>query len=314
MQSYYDEIAPYAMRLAFDNKLTDNRKQWISQWVPDYTVENMQVQPISSFINHEFIQFSIADVARSIPRFTDGLKVSQRKIIWTALKRWGKKAGKSAEKMKVAQFAASVSEKMAYMHGEKSLEGAIVGLAQDFVGARNMPEFQKKGEFGTRSMMGKDAASSRYIFTCPEVYFPYIYRKEDIPILDIIIDEGQEIEPVTLLPIIPTHLINGVCGIGTGSSTFIPGHNPLDIVYWLECKIKDLPLPELVPWYRGFTGEIEIKSKTKKKIDESDETEDEDEEEKDEHFVDRNTKVSMFSYGRFEVEKQGRIKTKVIIN
>ena len=168
VQAVYDEIAPYSMRLAFDKRLTNNRKDWIAQWEPNYEVEQMMIQPISSFINHEFIQFSIADVARSIPRFTDGLKTSQRKIMWTALKKWGKKAGESAEKMKVAQFAAKVSESMAYMHGEKSLEGAIVGMAQNFVGSNNLPFFERKGEFGTRRLLGKDAASGRYIFCRPE--------------------------------------------------------------------------------------------------------------------------------------------------
>ena len=309
--SIYDEIAPYSMRLAFDKKLTNNRKQWIAQWEPDYKVETMKVQPISAFINHEFIQFSIADVARSIPRFTDGLKVSQRKILWTALKRWGKKAGTAAEHMKVAQFAAKVSESMAYMHGEKSLEGAIIGMAQNFVGANNLPCFERKGELGTRSAMGKDAAAGRYTFTRPESYVPYIFKKEDQPILNILVDEGQDIEPLTLIPIIPMHLINGVCGIGTGSSSYIPAHNPLDVVYWLECKIKGLPLPELIPWYRGFKGEIEVKRRSKKL--EENETSEEDENETDEHFIDENTKVSMFTYGIFEEEKTGRTKTKVVV-
>jgi len=212
--------------------------------------------------------------------------------------------------MKVAQFAASVSEKMAYMHGEKSLEGAIVGMGQTFVGSNNISYFKKKGNLGTRSMLGKDASSGRYIFVAPDVFIPLIYKKEDQNILNIIVDEGQDIEPVTLLPIIPMHLINGVCGIGTGSSSYIPAHNPLDIVYWLESKIKGLPLPTLVPWYRGFNGEIEIKRRTKKLETES---EDEEEEDEDEHFVDENTKVSMFTYGAFEEEKQGRSKTKIVV-
>lgn len=321
VQTIYDEIAPYSMRLAFDKKLTNNRKDWISQWRPDYTVEQMETQPISSFINHEFIQFSIADVARSIPRFTDGLKVSQRKILWTAIKRWGDKAGSNAEKMKVAQFAASVSEKMAYMHGEKSLEGATIGMGQDFVGSNNIAYFKKKGNYGTRSMLGKDAASGRYIFLANGKFNPLFYKKEDEHILDIIVDEGQDIEPVTLLPILPMHLVNGVCGIGTGSSTYIPPHNPLEICFWLECKIKGISLPNLKPWFRGFNGKIEMKLRMKKANSESEEdqeediynNEDEDEEDKDQdlNFVDENTKISMSTYGIYE--EQGNSRKKITV-
>ena len=68
VQCFYDDLAPMAMQLAFHKKLADQRKEWIRNWQPDFKVEEMQMQPISAFINHEFIQFSIADVSRSIPR------------------------------------------------------------------------------------------------------------------------------------------------------------------------------------------------------------------------------------------------------
>ena len=121
-----------------------------------------------------------------------------------------------------------------------------------------LPYFERKGEFGTRSKLGADAAAGRYIHTKPEFWISTVFRKEDIPILDILIEEGEHIEPRTLLPILPMHLINGQIGIGTGSSTWIPPHDPLQVVYWLESRLQDLPLPELAPWYRGFTGEIEV--------------------------------------------------------
>ena len=67
-------------------------------------------------------------------------------------------------------------------------------------------------------------------------------------------------------------LVNGAIGIGSGWSTNIPSFNPLDIIecikIWLDndgkCVIEDPDdgtivslLPELKPWYRGFTGRIE---------------------------------------------------------
>ena len=69
------------------------------------------------------------------------------------------------KEIKVAQLAGYVSENAAYHHGEKSLEGAIVGLAQDFVGSNNVNLLLPNGQFGTRLLGGKDAAQSRYIFT-----------------------------------------------------------------------------------------------------------------------------------------------------
>jgi len=308
VMTVYDEIAPYSFRLAFDQKLSNNRKDWISQWVPDYTVETMRVQPISSFINHQLIQYSISDIARSIPRFKDGLKISQRKIIWCAMKKWGKKSGTSAEKIKVAQFASSVADKMNYGHGEQSLSGAIVGMAQNFVGSNNMPYLMRDGEFGTRSKLGHDSAAPRYIFTRQEWWIPLVFKKEDNFILTMAVEEGEEVEPVSLLPILPMHLINGVLGIATGHSTFIPPHNPLDICYWLESKIKNIPSPQIIPWFRGFNGDVTIKQK-KRTNDDSETDLEEDEEDKDEVEIDENTKFTLVTTGNFEIESK-----KIIVN
>ena len=92
----------------------------------------------------------------------DGLKPGQRKILFSCFKR-----GKSMMKteIKVAQLAGYVSEHSAYHHGETSLAGTIVGMAQTFVGSNNIPLLTPAGQFGTRLLGGKDAASPRYIFT-----------------------------------------------------------------------------------------------------------------------------------------------------
>ena len=62
------------------------------------------------------------DNERSIPCLVDGLKPGQRKVLFTCMKRrLDKKAG-------------SVAEVSAYHHGEASLMGTIINLAQNFVG------------------------------------------------------------------------------------------------------------------------------------------------------------------------------------
>ena len=40
--------------------------------------------------------------------------------------------------IKVAQLAGYVSENASYHHGEASLQGAIIGMAQDFVASNNV--------------------------------------------------------------------------------------------------------------------------------------------------------------------------------
>ena len=111
------------------------------------------------FINQELIHFSTYDCARSIPNMVDGLKISLRKILYSAFKR------KLNSEIKVAQFSGYVSEHSAYHHGEASLNGAIVNMAQNFVGSNNINLLEPNGQFGTRLQGGDDSASERYIFT-----------------------------------------------------------------------------------------------------------------------------------------------------
>ena len=111
------------------------------------------------FVNKELILFSIADCTRSIPSMCDGLKPGQRKIMFACFKR------KLTQEIKVAQLSGYVAEHSAYHHGEVSLQTTIIALAQNFVGSNNINLLLPLGQFGTRNMGGKEAASARYIFT-----------------------------------------------------------------------------------------------------------------------------------------------------
>ena len=120
------------------------------------------------------------------------------------------------KEIRVAQLSGYVSEQAAYHHGEASLQGAIVGMAQNFVGANNINLLQPNGQFGTRIMGGNDAASSRYIHTELNRMVDLIYPSLDYPLLEYNDDDGILVEPEYYVPIIPMVLVNGMVGIGTG--------------------------------------------------------------------------------------------------
>ena len=261
-----DPIASQSMELAFNKKFADLRKEWIRTWEPDYSIEDLQVLPISDFINHEFIQFSISDLKRSLPRLMDGMKVSQRKVIWGSMLIWGKGHN---HKRKVSQVANNVADKTHYHHDEKCLGTTLVTMAQDFVGTNNLPYFTQDGLFGTRNGGGKDAAAARYPATSPEWWWSYVFHRDDNPLLTMAMEEGVQCEPVSLLPIIPLHVINGSLGIGTGHSTFIPNHDPIDVCNWLLSRIRGERPKSILPWYRGFTGNISVRSSKSKSRDTS---------------------------------------------
>ena len=263
---YDEETSDPAIELAFNKDLADNRKEWLANYdrhnVLDYTKMDVRHE---EFINKELIHFSNSDNKRSIPSMIDGLKVSQRKILYCAFKK------KLKSEIRVAQFAGYVSENGGYHHGESSLQGAIVNMGQDFVGSNNINLLEPIGQFGSRILGGKDSAQPRYIHTKIPDIIPNVYKAEDNNILEYVDDDGFLVEPYFYVPIIPMILVNGGEGIGTGWSTYIPSYNPLDIISNLKLLLKglgkkqgkfnrldldEIELNELVPWYRGFTGEI----------------------------------------------------------
>jgi DNA topoisomerase-2 len=241
--------------LAFNKKRPDDRKAWLQDYDAtkqvDYTTKKV---PIERFIHNELIHFSNADNIRSLPSIMDGLKPSQRKVLFGCLKR------NLRQEIKVAQLAGYVSEHAAYHHGEASLNGTIIGMAQNFVGSNNINLLRPNGQFGSRLQGGKDAASPRYIFTCLEKIVDTIFPKEDAAILNYLEDDGQAIEPDYYLPVIPLIAINGSVGIGTGFSTNIPSYDPQQIVSLLRRRLQGsidtLAGRHLDPYFQGFNGPI----------------------------------------------------------
>lgn len=252
--SYSGDPSDESIDLAFNKAKADDRKDWLKTYSRSDIVNVGPGEKLSyeDFVNKDLIHFSNYNLERSIPSVVDGLKTSQRKILYSAFKRNLK------SEIRVAQFAGYVSEHSGYHHGEASLNDAIVGMAQDFVGSNNLAWLVPAGQFGTRLQGGKDSASPRYIHTHLQPYIANLVPSDDFDCLTYRDDDGIPVEPEWYAPILPMLLVNGCRGIGTGYSTFIPSFNPDDlkaaIVEWLE---KGTGLQrEFAPWTRGFKGKI----------------------------------------------------------
>ena len=253
--AYTGEPSDDAIDLVFNKKRADDRKQWLSTYNrADHLDTSHKHVTYEDFMTREMKHFSIYDNQRSIANGMDGLKISLRKILFAAFKKGGLKT-----EIKVAQFSGYVSEHSGYHHGEASLNAAIIGMAQNFVGSNNINLFEPNGQFGTRLSAGRDAASERYIFTQLNPITRLIYRAEDDAVLEYLDDDGQMVEPTFYAPIVPMVLVNGTKGIGTGFSTDIMCHNPLQIIDHIANMLQQKPEAEwgpIDPYYRGFKGSI----------------------------------------------------------
>jgi DNA topoisomerase-2 len=242
-----------AIDMVFNKKRADDRKDWLEDYNRDsYLDTSNTTVSYTDFINKELIHFSKYDCDRSIPNLMDGLKTSLRKILFSAFKK-----GLTTE-IKVAQFSGYVSEHSCYHHGEASLNGAIVGMAQNYVGSNNINLLVPSGQFGTRLKGGDDSASERYIFTLLNKLTRTIFPAADDHVIKYLTDDGTPVEPLFYAPIIPMILANGSKGIGTGFSTDIMCYNPVDIIDYLKTKLSSDTIYDkpILPYYEGFKGTI----------------------------------------------------------
>jgi DNA topoisomerase-2 len=247
----YTSETDKSMSLAFSKDESDLRKEWLYKFDENIILDHKEKDvPIQDFINKELIHFSNSDTLRSIGSIYDGLKPSQRKILYSCFKR------NLVTEIRVAQLAGYVSENAAYHHGEASLQGAIIGMAQDFVGSNNLNLLMPNGQFGTRIMGGHDSASPRYIHTELNKIVSLIFPSADFPLLEYNDDDGILVEPKYYVPIIPMVLVNGMNGIGTGFSTSVPKYDIRDIINNMKRKIMKKSYLSLTPSCNGFKGKI----------------------------------------------------------
>jgi DNA topoisomerase II len=251
-----DDSMDESIILAFDKTKSDLRKTWLLESTEKKASElevpygNVERLNISDFIHKDLVNFSLADLKRSIAHVSDGLKPSQRKVLYACF------AKNLTSEMKVAQLAAYVSEKTSYHHGEVSLADTIVKLAHNFMGSNNINLLEPCGQFGTRLMGGKDASQTRYIFTKLTKSARTLFDAKDDPVLKYLDDDGKQIEPEYYVPILPTVLVNGTEGIGTGFSSYIPPFNPEDICANINRVIDGENLVPMKPWFDKFKGRV----------------------------------------------------------
>lgn len=253
------------MNNIFSKDESDFRKDWLAKFDPKTnSPNNNDSMDVADFINKELITFSVEDCKRSLPCMLDGLKESQRKVLFAAIKR---NLSYTSKCLKVAQFAGYVAEHTSYHHGEQNLYDTITKMAQTYMGSNNIPLLYEEGAFGSLLEAGNDAASGRYIFTKLAKTTRYIFREEDDDFLENRFDDGEVIEKKHYCPIVPYIIVNGCfSGIGTGWSCSVPPHNIKEVIvwikYWLKRENEDEEVDiELKPYFHNFKGKVEVQGK-----------------------------------------------------
>ena len=183
--------------------------------------------------------------SRAIPHMIDGLKPSQRKILYTALKT------ANSNRIKTASLSGNTISQANYHHGDASLNDAITKMVQPY--ANNVPLLDGEGSFGSRLV--PEAAAPRYTYVKMSKNFDAYFS--DTVVADKSLDP-EDPEPAFYLPIIPWVLVNGIKGIAVGFATEIQPRDPKEIAELCVKHLngKDILQDPLLPSYPDFFGEI----------------------------------------------------------
>tara|TARA_B110000259_G_scaffold188470_1_gene247811 strand:+ start:8137 stop:11625 length:3489 start_codon:yes stop_codon:yes gene_type:complete len=220
---------------------------------PNIHIVEDNIKKISDFMRKDMVEFSYENCKRTIPNIMDGLKQSQRKILYGL---FTKNLNFDKQVIKVAQLSGYVAQVSNYHHGEQNLNDTIINMAKDCIGSNNIPLLYPSGQFGTRGE--NNAAAARYIFTKLNKLTKFIYKTIDNVLLDYITDDGVLVEPTFYLPVIPMVLVNKIKGIGSGYSTDIQCYNIEKIIEYIKNWLINGTYLDIIiePWYRNFKGNI----------------------------------------------------------
>lgn len=218
------------------------------------TLHSMAAIPLAALVKEEYRTYQIYTLMdRAIPYLQDGLKPSQRRILFTLWKNSNKGL------IKVSSVTGLVLT--LHPHGPASVEQSIVNLAQDYTFTNNYPLIDKKGYFGER--METQAAAARYI-ECKLGKVAELLLFDDMNQVQMIPNYDEKVmEPVGLLPKLPIMLLNGAEGIGTGFSSVIPSFHHDDIIKSMISFVEEGKVKKIKPYWRYYTQKIEVDEKGK---------------------------------------------------
>lgn len=211
----------------------------------------MKKRSVTEFFRQDKPAHSSYDNLRKIPSYIDGLKVSQRKLIWTAFAKAFKDYVKTETFVNLAALYTN------YMHGAASLGVVCEGLTQEFVNAANWAYFDGGGTgWGCRQI--PVASATRYTKLKLSKAAMAVFDKADEMVLEKQFFEGEYIEPKVFVPVFPAIFLNPSEGLSTGFSSKIWSRDPKAVISYIRKKLSGTERPrcDLRPWFRNFKGQV----------------------------------------------------------
>ena len=203
---------------------------------------NIEEEMKSSYIDYSMSVI----VARALPDARDGLKPVHRRILYSMM-RDGNTSDKGYRKS-----ARTVGDVLGHFHphGDSSVYGALVRLAQDWI--MRYPLVDGQGNFG--SIDGDSPAAMRYTEVRLRKIGEEMMQDINKNTVDFVPNyDNKEEEPTVLPACIPNLLVNGSSGIAVGMATNMPPHNLTEVLNGCMAMVDnpDITVDELMQYIKA---------------------------------------------------------------
>lgn len=180
-------------------------------------------------------------MSRAIPSLYDGLKPVQKRILYVMLRQGYNRLTKS-------MAISGDTLKMFHPHGEASVYGALIKLAQKWY--TRVSVLTTQGNWGSSD--GDPAAAARYTECSTNKtlgVYTHDMRFDVVPMISNYSGEYQE--PTHLPAVLPMLLINGTQGIAVGYATSVLPHNPREVTEYAVALLQSDVEPKVSQFVRG---------------------------------------------------------------
>lgn len=202
---------------------------------------------VAEEIKNSFLDYSMSViVSRALPDVRDGLKPSQRRILY-AMHELSLFPGR--KHMKCAKICGDTSGNY-HPHGEAVIYPTLVHMAQPW--AMRAPLVDPQGNFG--SVEGDPPAAMRYTEARLTHLGQSLMTDMDRDTVDFVPNYDERLTEPTVFPAaFPNLLINGGTGIAVGMATNIPPHNLGEVVDGICAQIDNpaITIPQLMKHIKG---------------------------------------------------------------
>ncbi len=216
--------------------------------LPEENEDNILPINVADEVKNSFLDYSMSVIiSRALPDVRDGLKPSQRRLLYAMHNDLS--LGPNKKPLKCARIVGDTMGKY-HPHGDQAIYPTLVNMAQPW----SMREILVEGQGNFGSVEGDPPAAMRYTEAKLTHLGVALMNDLDKDTVDFIpnYDETNS-EPTVLPAAFPNLLVNGGTGIAVGMATNIPPHNLGEVIDGICSQIDnpDISIDELMTHIKG---------------------------------------------------------------